>query len=307
MTSYQTFLQKITKGISEYYGADYKVALNRVKKNNGAIYCGITIQCADSNVSPTVYMEEMYREYLDGETLSGILQKTIQIYEKHKIEGNVDMQFLLDYEQAKDRVVYRLIHYENNRALLEELPHIKFLDMAVVFYCQMNHEALGDATILLKHELCCEWGVQKEELLRRAQENTPLLLPAVLKDMRELLQEWQGRPNESGEARKTDPKPDGEYPPVSVLSNKKRLFGAACMLYPGVLRDLARKLGRNIYILPSSVHELLLVTDDTGFDGADLTEMVYTVNRTQLEWEEVLSDSIYYYDREKDTLQIWNA
>lgn len=115
MTAFQRFTDKLRKAVSKRYGETCLVEVNEIEKNNGVVYHGITIKRKDSNISPTIYLEKLYQEYEDGVPLGDILEKVIQIYEDHKIEGGIDLQFLLDFEKIKEKIVFRLIHYENNR------------------------------------------------------------------------------------------------------------------------------------------------------------------------------------------------
>lgn len=292
MTAFQTFLEKISKGISEYYGEAYQVEISRVRKNNGVIQYGITISCAASNISPTIYMEAMYREYRDGQPLSEIMKKVIQIYEAYKIEGQVDMGFFLDFAQVKEKIVYKLIGYENNRELLYEVPHIRFLDIALVCYLGILHDTLGSAAIAVKQDMCRMWKVEKEELFELAKRNTQRILMPCISDIRRVLGMPELPPAETEEAY------------MYVLTNNRKLFGAACILYPHVLQQFAQRTERNFYILPSSVHEVLLVPERPGFSGKAFEKIVQEMNRTQVSPEEVLSDSVYYYDREKKKLRM---
>ena len=84
----------------------------------------------------------------------------------------------------------------------------------------------------------------------------------------------------------------------------QKMNGAACMFYPGVLEDFGKKLGRDFYLLPSSVHEVILVPADETVSKEALWEIVTDINRTQVAEEEILADSVYYYDRKKDRI-LW--
>ena len=89
-----------------------------------------------------------------------------------------------------------------------------------------------------------------------------------------------------------------------VLSNQKRVFGAAGLLYDRVLSDAGVRLEDDFYVLPSSVHEVILVPDHVAGSEKELRIMVHEVNHTQVEPEEILSESVYHYDRKKHSLSI---
>lgn len=292
MTAFQRFTDKLRKAVSKSYGETCLVEVNEIEKNNGVVYHGITIKRKDSNISPTIYLEKLYQEYEDGVPLGDILEKVIQIYEDHKIEGGIDLQFLLDFEKIKEKIVFRLIHYENNREMLSEVPYVRFLDMAVIFYCSIAHETLGNIAIVIKKNICRIWGIEKEELLLLAGRNTPVLLPFTLRSMEQIMEELGHISCVSG-----------KEPCMYVLTNSRKMFGAACLLYPDVLKHFAQAADKSFYVLPSSVHEVILVPERKGFCGEAFRQIVKEMNGEQVEWEEVLSDSVYYYDREKGKLE----
>lgn len=293
MTTYQNFLEKLVNGLSRHYGEQYKIKITQVKKNNGVIHSGITITYQDSNISPTIYMEELYERYLDGEPLSDIMRKIMRIYDDCKIEGTVDTQFICDFEKVRDRIVYKLIGYETNRELLRETPHIPFLDMAIVCYVSLFHDRLGSTSVLIRNDTYHMWGIDEKELLALAEKNTPRILPADLVDMRREVK------NAAGEAYE-----EREEAYMYLLTNRRRQYGAACILYPQVLAEFAGRTGKNFYILPGSVHEMILVPERRGLQVQAFREIVRSVNRTQLCPEEVLTDSVYFYDRKKEKILI---
>lgn len=88
--------------------------------------------------------------------------------------------------------------------------------------------------------------------------------------------------------------------PMFVLSNKSRLEGAACMLYPDVLHDFAERTGSSFYIIPSSIHELLLLSAGHNDESGNIRSMIREVNDTQVSREEILSYSVYFFDKEQD-------
>ena len=97
---------------------------------------------------------------------------------------------------------------------------------------------------------------------------------------------------------------DGKPVELYVLTNKSRMFGAACMLYPGVFQQAAREIEGDFFVLPSSVHEVLLLSPGNVFDREGLRRLVREINETQVEPYEVLSNNVYYYDSEKAEIRI---
>ncbi|MBR5421630.1 MAG: hypothetical protein IK115_10810 [Lachnospiraceae bacterium] len=316
------FQKKVEKAMKEYAGEDRILNFTRVRKNNGILLTGVSCFAAGSNITPTVYLEEYLERYNEGETFGSVMRRIIQTLEQSSMQTGFDVDDFQLWENAKDRIAYKLINADKNRELLDEVPHIKLMDLALVFYYLLGEESFGHATILIYKSHMEHWGVSAEELYACAHSNTRRLLPEALQDMAELMREifledvkrkLKEKGEEDGEElRCADMLADEmlkvamdgrEDIPMYVLSNRTRYFGAAALLYPGVLRDFAEQLGRDLYILPSSVHEVILLPDDGLEEPGRLNEMVREVNATQVPAEEILSDRVYYYDRRKDELR----
>ena len=171
--------------------------------------------------------------------------------------------------------------------------------MAVVYYYLLDNDELENATILIYNNHLENWGITLKELDRVAKKNTPKLLKSELKSITEVLaQLLKSRGIEEDFELEESDEEFGMY----VLSNECKIFGAAAVLYKNVLKDFAGKLEKDLYILPSSVHEVILVPVKEGITWEVLQDMVKEVNQTQVEDVEVLSDTVYCYLREKDKL-----
>ena len=320
--NFTAFQKKVAEKIRERLGEEVKVEPNRVMKNNGVVWNGLTISKEGSNIAPTIYLDELYKEYRDGRTLGSIVGQLMRIYEKSCIEDSVCMDFFLDFEQAKGRIVYRLVNYSRNENQLNQLPHIRFLDMAVIFACTILNDRMTDASILISNEHCKMWNVDTERLMEAAAENTPRYNRVCVRDMEEVIRDmfeeqlkeevegfcskklWSGSRAEADkwademrrglerELRRVH----GE-PSMYVMGSCNKQYGAGTILYPGALMEFAQKKERNFFILPCSVHEVILVPDCGRERAQRLQQMVKEVNDTQLDAEDVLSDSVYYFDR----------
>ena len=133
------------------------------------------------------------------------------------------------------------------------------------------------------------WGIRKEELFRDAEENRNREEKPRLVRLDTLIPEFRTR--------------EGKDSPLYVLSYEQRPYGAVWMTDPDVLRLAGASLGSSYFILPSSVHECLLLPDTGEYETVYLNWLVREVNRTQLQPEEVLADHIYRYDRHSDVLR----
>ena len=298
--TYNTFKEQILAGIRTRLPLA-SLSIQPVIKNNNILLDGLTIMEDGTNLSPTLYLNYYYDTYQDGTDLSSIIEAMLRTYDSNKPHGKIDTSFFTDYQNVKPRIVYKLIHYEKNRHLLSDLPHFRYLDLAIVFYCLVSSSTSGSATILIRNEHLRFWNISPDQLFATAKENTPKLLTYELRNMNELMAELLNTvPPSDALAEKKDASPC----PMYVLTNQNKLNGASCILYEHLLELFADRLGADLYILPSSVHEVILIpaTSDTSF--AELSRMVKEVNETQVSPEEILSDHVYYFSRNSRSIRM---
>lgn len=287
------FAVKVCNAMRKNLDTDCRVECKEVRKNNGVILHGLLVLGENRNVAPTIYLDTFLEAYEAGATFGSIIQRLEDICREDMLRESVDMEFFRSFERVRDRICYRLIGRKGNEELLEDIPYIEFLDLAICFYYAYHGDALGDGTILIHNSHMELWDTCTAELFGLAKRNTQKLFPWVCSSLAEVLEEIGAE--DGGQASAGEDIFLREMP-LQVLSNAKRTHGAICMLYPDLLDGLAGKGQRNFYILPSSIHEVILLTDTGAESAGELKKMVTEVNRTQVAPEEVLSDSLYYYD-----------
>lgn len=301
------FAEKICTAMTKVLGEGYEVKLQEIQKNNGVRLQGLLILTEDRNVSPTIYLKPFWEAYEGGVTLAELVKKILQIYREDTPGECVDMSFFKEFERVKGRICYRLIHAKQNQELLSQIPHIPFLDLAICFYYAYEGEVLGSGTITIYNTHVSMWHTDTEELMRLAQRNTPQLFAWECNSMEAVMRRlFTEHEQTTGEVMLEEREQELLFHnvPMEILSNERRSFGAACILYPDLLERLAEKMDANLFILPSSVHEVILLPDSGAEDAGQLKKMIGEVNHTQLEPEEVLSDSLYYFDRLKRNVSI---
>ena len=290
------FAKKVCKAVGEGLGRGFHIEVKDVRKNNGVILHGMLVTREGQNVAPTIYLDTFLNAYESGTPFEAIVRKLLGICREDALQHNrVDMGFFQSFEKVRDRICYRLVGREKNGVLLGDMPYVEFLDMAISFYYAYQGDALGDGSISIHNSHMDIWGTDTAELLALAECNTGRLFPWECRTLEEVLDDMEGRDDGMGVLSA-----DGRAAvPLKILSNDRKIYGACCMLYPGVLEGIAEKEGHSLYILPSSVHETILLPDDGGFEPDRLRRMVSEVNRTEVAAEEVLTDSLYYYDKQK--------
>lgn len=306
------FIKKLCTALEKEMGESCNLELQEVQKNNGVVLHGLMLRAEGRKVVPTIYLEPFWRAYEEGATFSQIVESASRICRQESRERNFDVGFFCCFEKVQTGICYELIGKKDNAALLQNIPHIDFLDMAICFYYACRGTELGQASILIRNAHMDMWGTDTARLLELAKQNTERLFPAQLLSMRELTRELadegqenaaeevvgQGAAGESAECQRVLAEV-----PMKVLSNVSRSRGAACILYEDTLRQAAEEYGEDFYILPSSVHEVILFPVSGEKHPERLLDIVREVNRTQMLPEEVLSDNVYYYRRKDRKIQ----
>lgn len=296
--TYQEFKRNLIHTIQAKLGSDAKVILQDVVKNNDLHLDGLTILSEHSNISPTIYLNYYYKQYLQGMSLSAIHEDILKCYKNHALKTPIDIGFFTDFEKVQSTIVFKLINYERNKELLQNVPHFRFLDLAIVFNCLLHCGHNNYGTILIYHNHLNFWHVTANDLYALALENTPRLLGYDLQNMTHVIEnilsanaslDFEDISYNAGDVNNMFP--------MYVLSSKTKFNGAVCLLYQNLLADISDTYNCDLYIIPSSIHEVLIIPSDTSTSHSKLSAMVREVNATQVLKEEVLSDHVYYYSR----------
>ena len=289
---YQKFIEEIVKLLRESMGANYEVKVTNVTKNNGVCLTGVIMMRESDRISPTIYLDEPYRQYCTGVSMQEITGRIMALYREQMRDIDFDIDFFREFGCVRDRIYHKVINYEKNKELLEDVPHLIWCDLAVVFYYSVEEEKFGRASILIHNNHLVMWEQTTDVLYQIAQHNMKRSMPELLLPMHELIEEMTGvEPDQT----------DGVK--MYVLTNRAKLNGASAMLYSEKIMELAEHLQTDLLILPSSVHEVLLLPDDHEQQYDFYRQMVEEVNATQVEPEEILSYNLYRYSRKKDEIE----
>lgn len=298
MMDMEQFAESIKEKLEQQ--GQFEVCPKQVLKNNGVMRCGLMVSSGKNNLAPTIYMEPFFKAYRDGADMEKLVGEILEAYESSPSE-DVDMSFFRDFSKVKDRLCMKLVNRKMNPELLSKVPYRDFLDMAVVYYADYYDPEIGAGAIQVYNTHMKAWGVTEEELWEAANINTPKRKPGRIESMGDMLAEmFAGQGDGDNECCCM-----GELSvPMLVITNKQRLLGAAVILYDGMLKRAADKFGSDLFILPSSLHEVLAVPMIEERDAAEFKKMVKEVNQKELQPEDVLSDNVYIYRREQDRLEI---
>ena len=284
--SYEKYLEMMKQEVAARTGK--RVQLQTIRKNNGLVLDGLTIIAEDTNVSPTIYLNGYYKEFLVA-GMDAVVKRVIAIYEENKPELSFDISKIMDISKVRPHIKMKLINYEENRELLETVPYIQILDLAVVFMIVLETEDdCQFATILIHNKFLDYWKVDADSLYKVAKENMKNVFQTIPMENIITAVMDEALVDVCIEEMKFD---------MFVLTNYTRLHGAVGMLQMELLNAIMKKYKtKKLIILPSSVHEVLLVPYNKDMEETDFKTMVREVNETQLEPEEYLSNNVYVYD-----------
>lgn len=305
--NFREFSENVVKSVKTCLGNNVKTEVKKVTKNNGVELHGLIISKAQSSVSPTIYLDGFYREYKQGKSLGDIVYEIVSIYENNKVSADINLDFFLDYQAVKSRIFMKVVHYEKNKKMLEDMPHIRFMDLAVVCYYAYMNDFLGKGSIQIETGHLDRWGISEEELFKTAKGNTKDKLGVEIKGMDEILIEMlieNGKDVDREELEAILQRTEREVP-MYIMTLKGRYFGAACIYCEEMLYSFGKRCGKSFYILPSSIHELILIPDSGNEKPEVLRQMVREVNAGHVAPEERLSDNIYYFDLTEGQLHMF--
>lgn len=305
--NYKLFLENVKKEVAGRSGKDAHVVLNHIIKNNGRELDGIAIMEKSSHIAPTIYLNGYYEQYMSGRSIESVADEVVSLHIKNRDGIRLCSEYFESYGKLRKVIVYKLINYEKNKKLLSDVPHKRILDLAVVFYCLIDQSGGVSATALIHREHIKKWGITEETLYNDALKNTPVLLKSSITPMSSLLHEIARECGDDRASRVVDEmecEGDTCGESLYVLTNSSRVNGAACILYDNLLGSFAEVIHADLYILPSSVHEVILLPKLNSFDKSDLLNMVREVNEQGVAEDEVLSDNVYEYNRKDGVITL---
>lgn len=312
VSNYTIFINEITDMVKAMMGEEYTVRIYKVTKNNSLELDSLVILKKGENFSPNIYLLPYYEAYMKGTGIKVLAEGIHTIYMNSRVPV-VNEKFSYSFDDIKSFIIYRLVSYDKNRKLLEKIPHILFLDMAITFHCLVRDDDDGIGTIRITNEHMQMWEKTLKDIHLLAVNNTHNIFPHNIRSMDEVIlgmlkEEYKnGKEDDQSDIMLDNflDNPDNPHEhKMYILSNQKGINGATCLLYENVLKEFANRIHSDFFILPSSIHEVILVPYDETISKEALAEMVKDVNLTQVARDEVLSDRVYYYSRQNNAISM---
>ena len=318
MMNYEIFKEVFKEKLMDYMPDEFKnhkVVEHKVYKVNcekDAVNLFPTEKGSRESGSPTIYVENYYEMYQQGESLDDVMRYAADTIKRgYKNVPEIMKGEDIDFDKLKESVVVTLVNTAQNEDYLKKIPHREFLDLSIMYRCVISIDKEGMGTTVVTNDMASRMGMSEEQLYEAAMKNTPKIFPASIKPMEEVLCEIvMGEAMDFGEEMSKEEtiemlhEAKGENDiAMYVMTNREKINGAAEILFPENLDKLSSKFDSDIYIIPSSVHEIIAISAD-GKDANELQEMVNEVNMSELSLEERLSNEVYHYDRNKRELTI---
>ena len=296
--NYEEFKNTIESQIKNYLPDSFNdadVLINHVIKNNSVHLDGLLIRKHNSSVSPTIYLNHYYDQYENGRSMENIMDEIA----KSRIETDenpfTEIDELTCLEKVKDKISCKLINYCRNIEYLSDKPYTPIADLAAVYYIGIGFSDYGYGSVVINNQILESYKISVEELhaiaLQNMQKDKARLLP-----MTDILKGLLSDTSDISDFEQTNV-------PMFVLTNEEKINGASKLLDSITMDEVAKRIGTNFYILPSSIHETILVTA-TDCSISELEKMVMEVNETEVAAEEILSDHVYRYNYDSHCLEI---
>ncbi len=295
--NYNQFKNEILSRLQEAVGDRGLVRLFTVHKNNGLTLWAVSVMEGDKNIAPSIYLDSYYQLYLDGRTMEELTHLILAENIRKQVKRPVAADLFSDPDAVAGSVLFRVVNYDMNLDFLKGVPHRRVLDLAVIYYVEVEDPSIGKATAIVRSREAVRLGLSEEVLYEKALANTPRVKPVRIESMTKALVCLSGDEDLEG-------LPDEEDLPLYIAGNEERVYGAAVIAYPGAFRELADRLGSDLYIIPSSIHELIVVATSEDIALEELSELVAEVNANEVPPQEILSNHVYTYVRGRDLVMM---
>ena len=309
----ETFISEVMFEIGRILPEKYKdVNVRKVNKTN-VVKTGMTLSNPENGISPTIYLDDFY-EKAASMTIPQIAKEIVDtfVYYIENIpeemrDAAIAAQKFLNFDNVKDKLILSVISASRNAELLMDVPHKLVGDMAIIYKILANSEPGQFATANVKHDMLAAWGKTFDELYPWVKENSQRLLGSTYISMDEFLRQEMDMPTALFEEDSEEP---DLFPPfmipMYIISNKTKMLGAAAIFYGDELSIIAEKIQSDLFILPSSIHEVIAipVLDGNEDDAQTFLQMVKDVNTGTVHPRDQLTDEVYLYHREDGSITV---
>ena len=295
---YHAFWIYIRENIADYFD-DIQLSdleITHQKKNNGVEKTQLFIREEGKYYGTAIDLEAFYQRYLAGSDLEMILEDISDVFFTNmSLPEDIHVNDFVVYEKVQNLIYLQAVNYEANKERLQFMPYIRKLDLALILKIHIPCDCGCCFNAEVSWSMVEAWQVDTEHLFFQAIKNTERLFPPVWESMISMAEAYLSIDEEIF---------DTDTLPLYVLTNREKHHGAMVVFYPGFLKTFAEILGSDLYLMPSSIHEMMAVPAEEPMDPQNLKAIVCEVNDAAVEPEQRLGEHVYLFCREKNDLEI---
>ena len=297
----QDFYENVRESVARCLPEQFKgaeVTLTRQIKNNDTEKMGLTIRRPEEIICPVIYLEEFYQEYTKGVSMDAVVGKIVDLRVNLPQDPPElkDFSLLTNYDRVKPMLQMRVFDTEKNEKRLEGIVHHSYGDYSSAYCILLSDDKEKSMSVMITPPMLETWGITKRQLHEDTIE-ADLNRGPVFAEMASIMDNIAyGEECENFLNEETPLDPEKITMPLFVLTSDTRTHGAGLILNPVIQEKIAALLGGDYYVLPSSIHEIIIVPERGGNDAKELGRMVRDVNESMVPPEEVLSDKVQFYD-----------
>lgn len=295
MMDYREFVDQVTEDLKNVLSEEFrgtKITARQVDKLQGESYYGLCVQPVDSVIGVNMNLQGAYENYQTGVSYDEIIQEIAGVVEDGiGNRPNIKVNELTDYDAMRDKLMVQVVPTKGNEEMLAGIPHKEQEDLSLVYRFVFDNNAQGMASTLVNNQMLKQYDITAEQLHADAMTNAAEHFPAKIRSMQEVLSELMGI--------EADMMPVPDDAGMFIATCNNGLNGAGCIFYPEFMDQAAEKLNGDFFVLPSSVHEVILFPDDGEKNYHELESMVQQINETEVAPQDRLSDSVYHYDSQE--------
>lgn len=274
--------------LQETFGKDCRVTIQKFTKNNSVVRPALVVRREGVCCSPVLYLDAYFCDYQRGIPEDVILKRMLEQYRSETSPVIPCPDSFPDADYLKEHAICRIVGQDGNESLLKEIPYRPVLNLAVVYYLEIELEGGDQAACLLRNEMLSVSGMTASQLDQYALQNTRKRYPCQFVSMNEMMRDLSDQPFRLNEETE-------EASAMYILTNEQHMYGAFWMSDPDELKKIFMMLGEDYYILPSSIHECIILRRSASSGEDELLHMVSEINAFFVSSEEVLADAVYYY------------
>lgn len=269
--------------------------------SNNAYSLALKIHEEGRNIKLHINLEKPYFLYLfnvrpdhEKEKMDQVIEYIWNVYlgfcrtrnDREDKLGEIFKDYLY-FDRIKDKIMYRLVNQKLNLERLTNIPHRIIEDLAITYFISLDEYGEDNGSIPIENRILDSWEVAEEDLYKYAKRNTVKRRPLSIVFMDDLVKKYGIR----------------DYTGMYILSNKTGVEGAIAMFYPDVLKNLSEKLDDDLIIIPSSIHEVIVVPMSKNMDADSTANLIGEVNTECVDYGEILSDHPYAYYRKSNSVK----